>query len=228
MKPLLDVFFQPGKVFASLNDRKGAWIVPLLVNMILVTASTLLVFHFIGLETIVRQRLAQTSLSPEQMQVAMQRATAPSQIYISCAFAAIGGGASMALIALVLFAFGLMTSREPKYTAMLAMVTLAFFPYFLISIVMTSLILLATPDKSTLDVTNLIATNVAAYMNREGMAKGMYSLLSSVDLLSFLEIALLSLGFSKLTKSSYLGGLAAVLGLWILYVSCKMAISLLF
>ena len=228
MKPLLDVFFQPGKVFAGLNERKGAWIVPLLVNVVLIVTSTALVFHFIGLETIVRQRLAQTSLSPEQMQLAMQRATSPSQAYISYAGAAIGGALSMAVIALVLFAFGLMTSREPKYPAMLAMVTLAFFPYFLISVVMTALILLATPDKSSLDVTNLIATNVAAYMNRERMAKGMYSLLSSVDLLSFLEIALLSLGFSKLTKSSYFGGLAAVMGLWILYVSCKMAISVLF
>lgn len=228
MKPLLDIFFQPGKVFAGLAERKGAWIVPLLANMVLLVTTTALAIHFIGMENIARQRLEHIRLTPEQAEVAMARATAPSQVYVSYVGAALGGALTMAVIAGMLFAFGLMTSREPKYSAMLAMVTLSFFPYFLIVTIMTALILLATPDRGTLDVSNLIATNVAAYMNRDNMAPGMYSLLSSLDVLSFLEIGLLALGFSKLTRSGYFTGLAAVIGLWILYVSCRMAVSLMF
>ena len=228
MKALVDVFFQPGTLFASLGERRGAWILPLLLNMILMVGTTALVIHYIGMETIVRQRLEQTRLSPEQMQVALSRAASPSQVYISYIGAGVGGAITMAVIAGVLFAFGLMTSKEPKYASMLAMVSLAFFPYFLVTGIMTALILLATPDRASLDVGNLIATNVGAYMNKEGMAKGLYSLLTSLDVLSFLEIGLLALGFSKLTRAGYFAGLGAVMGLWILYVSSKMAISLLF
>jgi hypothetical protein len=53
----------------------------------------------------------------------------------------------------------------------------------------------------------------------------MYALLTSLDLLSFIEIGFLSFGFSKLTKSGFFGGLGAVLSLWILYVLSKMALS---
>jgi len=60
------------------------------------------------------------------------------------------------------------------------------------------------------------------------MAPGLYSLLESVDLLSFAEIALLSYGFGKLTRAGFFAGLAAVMGMWIVYVSVKMALSLLF
>ena len=112
---------------------------------------------------------------------------------------------------------------------MLAMVSLAFFPYWLVTTAMTALMAsVAAPDPSSLDVRNLIATNVASWMNRDSMPKGLYSLLSSVDVLSFAEIGLLSFGFSKLTRVNIFFGLAAVVGIWILYVSSKMAISSLF
>ena len=93
---------------------------------------------------------------------------------------------------------------------------------------MTALILMAAPNRDTLDIQNLIATNLGAYMNKDQMAKGMYSLMSSLDLLSFLEMGLMALGFSKLTRAGYFAGLGAVLALWVVYVSVKMAVSLIF
>ena len=70
-------------------------------------------------------------------------------------------------------------------------------------------------------------TNALAFVNRAGLPKGLDSLLAELDILSFLEIGLLSLGFSKLTRRSIFAGLAAVGGIWVLYVSVKMAASLL-
>jgi hypothetical protein len=227
MRSLLDIFFQPGKVFDELPARRHAWIVPLLACMVLAATITFLSLHFIGLQTILRQRLEQTNMSPEQMELAMSRAGSSPSV-LSYFGNALGTGIWMSLVAVVLFAFGLMTKREPGYPSMLAMVSLSFVPYFLITAIMAALILAATPDKSSLDATNLIATNVGAYVSREGMPKGLYSLLTSLDVLSFLEIGLLALGFSKLTKAGYFAGLAAVGSLWILYVSSKMAISVIF
>jgi hypothetical protein len=65
-------------------------------------------------------------------------------------------------------------------------------------------------------------------MNKNETSKGLYSLMTSLDILTFVEIFLLSLGFSKLTKAKFGAGLGAVLVLWILWVFAKMGMSLAF
>jgi len=226
MKALLDVFFQPGKTFTELPERRGAWIAPLLANTILLLLSTAITVNVLGMDLIMRQRLASSNMSPEQMQIAMERAASPVTTYITYAAVALGAPLAMLIISGVLFAFGMMTARSPKFDSMLAMVSLAFFPYFLVSVVMTALVMLAAPDKTALDLNNLLATNVGAFVNRLETAKGLYALYTSLDILSFLEILLLSFGFSKLTKAGFGAGLGAVGGMWILYVMSKMALSL--
>jgi hypothetical protein len=131
----------------------------------------------------------------------------------------------MLIVAGILFAFGMMTSRAPKFGAMLAMVSLAFFPYFLVTVLMTALVMIAAPDKTALDINNLLATNVAAFMNKSETSKGLYAMFTSLDLLSFIEIGLLSFGFGKLTKAGVAAGLGAVGAMWILYVAAKMAMT---
>ena len=228
MKALLEVFYQPGKLFESLPERKGAWVLPLIVNTLLFLAITWLVPHFVGRENVMRQQLESFKMPPEQMQQAIARANSPGSIYGGYAATVVLGPLIHVAIAGMLMIFGMMTSKSPKFGTMLSMVSIAFFPYWLVSTLMTGLVLMAAPDPTTLDIRNLVATNVAAYMDRNTMAKGMYSLLTSVDILSLAEIWLLSLGFSKVTRSNIFFGFAAVGGIWILYVSVKMAISLLF
>jgi hypothetical protein len=86
--------------------------------------------------------------------------------------------------------------------------------------------MIAAPDKTALDVNNVLATNVGAFVNKSETSKGLYALYTSLDGLSLIEIALLSFGFSKITKAGFGAGLGAVCGLWILYVASKMAASL--
>jgi hypothetical protein len=228
MSALLHVFYQPGELFSSLPDRRRAWIIPLVVNCILAMAIWAVEVHYMGFITIVRQQLAAIHMRPENMAIALERANTPARLYgsyIQTAFAVTLGAL---LISGVLKALSLMTGRSPRFGAMLSMVALAQFPYFLVVLLMTTLILTVAPDPGSLSVRNLIATNPAAYMDKETMSPGLYSLLESVDLLSFAEIFLLSYGFGKLTRAGFFAGLAAVLGMWIVYVSCKMALSLLF
>ncbi len=85
MKALIDVFFQPGKVFSSLPERRAAWVFPLLVNLILLLASTAVTLHVLGLELITRQRLAGSSMSPDQMQRALAQGSSPAAAYITYA-----------------------------------------------------------------------------------------------------------------------------------------------
>lgn len=226
MKALLDVFFQPGTLFSSLAERRAAWVAPLLMNVILLLISTVVTINVLGMELIMRQRLASSGMSADQMQQAMTRGTSPAAVYFTYAAVLFFSPVFMLMISGILFAFGMMTSRAPKFSSMFAMVNLAFFPYILVTVLMTTLVLIAAPDKTALDVNNILATNVAAFVNKSETSKGLYALYGSLDILSFLLLGFLAYAFSKLTKSGLAAGLGAVGGMWILYVFCKMALSL--
>lgn len=225
---IIEVFYQPGKLFASLKDRRAAWVLPLIVDILLVVAVAFATVQLIGMETIVRQRLEGTRLSPEQMDIALQRSRSPAQAYITFAGAALSTPLTLLAIAGILTIFAMVSSRQPKFSTMFSMVTLAFLPYSLVSGLMTTIVLFASPDRTTLDITNLLATNPAAFMDKATTSKGLYSLMTSLDLLSFGEIGMLSYGFSKVTKTGLGSGLFAVITIWILYVLAKVGIAMLF
>ncbi len=228
MSALLQVFYKPGELFSSLPDRRRAWLMPLLANALLGCAIFAVEVHYIGFLNIVRQQLAALHMSAENMEKALTQAAAPARLYSSCIQTAIFVVLASLLIAGILKAFSMMTSRSPGYGAVLAMVAIAQFPYYLVALLMTLLILAIAPDPTSLNIRNLIATNPAAFMDKETMSSGLYSLLESLDLLSFAEIGLLAYGFGKITRSSFFAGLGAAGGIWIVYVSIKMALSLLF
>jgi hypothetical protein len=228
MSALFEVFYQPGKLFESLPQRRHVWIAPLLLGILLIVAITAITINSIGMREIMRQRLENSSLTAEQMQQALARADSPAQAYASYFAVALGLPISLLVIAGVLTAFGMMTSKSPKFGDMFSMVVLSFVPYWLITTVMSLLILMLTSDKTSLDINNLVGTNVAAYVDRSSVSKGVYSLLSSLDILSFGLIGLLAYGFSKLTNASLFFGIAAIGSLWSFYVLLKMASSLVF
>jgi len=225
---IFEVFYQPGKLFASLEQRRAAWVAPLIVGLLLTLGTTVAAIRTIGMDTLARQRLQNMRLSPEQMQIALDRANSPAQLYITYAGVIVGGTVALLVIAGLLTLFALVGSKQPKFSTNFSMVTLAYFPYTLVVCVMSVLVLLVAPDRSVLDVNNLLATNVGAFMNKDTMSSGLYTLLSSVDILSFAEIGLLSYGFAKVNRSSISFGLFAVLSLWFVWVLIRMGISFLF
>lgn len=225
---IFEVFYQPGTLFASLETRRGAWVVPLILSLLLTLGTTVAAVRLVGMETLARQRLQSFRLSPEQMQQALDRANSPGQLYATYASAIVGGAVVLLVIAGLLTLFALVGSKQPKFSTNFSMVTLAYFPYTLVVCVMSVLVLLVAPDRSVLDINNLLATNIGAFMDKDTMSSGLYTLLSAFDILSFSEIGLLSYGFAKVNRSSFAFGLFAVMSLWILYVMIRMGISILF
>jgi hypothetical protein len=225
---IFEVFYQPGKLFSTLEQRRAAWLLPMILGALLALATVAAAIHYIGMESIVRQRVEGTRLSPEQMQIAMSRALSPAQTYITYAGTVVVGVLAYLVIAGMLTVFALMSSKEPRFSTNLSMVTLAFLPYRFIVCLMALLVLIAAPDKTSLDATNLLATNVGAFVNKETMSRGLYALLSQIDVLTFTEIGLLSYGFSKVNRTSIGFGLMAVLTLWAIYVAFVVGASVLF
>jgi hypothetical protein len=225
---IFEVFYQPGILFASLEKRRAAWLLPTILGTLLLLATTYAAVRLIGMEALARQQLQNTRLSPEQMQAALDRANSPAQIYITYGGTIIGGVLSLLVIAGLLMGFAMMGSKEPKFSTNFSMVALATFPYRLVVCLMTVLVLVATPDRSTLDITNLLATNVGAFMNKETMSRGLYTFLSQMDILTFFQIGLLSYGFAKVNRTSVSFGLFSVVSLWLVYVMIRVGLSLLF
>jgi len=224
---IFEVFYQPGKLFASLENRRAAWVIPLILGVLLLLGTTVAAVRMIGMDTIMRQQLQNTRLSPEQMQTALDRANSPGILYLTYASPVVVGTLSILLIAGLLTLFALIGSKQPKFSTNFSMVALAFFPYRVVTCLMTVLVLLVAPDRSALDISNLLATNVGAFMDKDTMSKGLYTLLGSLDILSFAEIGLLSLGFAKVNRTGISFGLFAVGSLWIIYVLIRMGLSLL-
>ena len=228
MMAVFEVFYQPGKLFASLPGRRGVWVLPLLLGMLLTLCTTYVAIQKIGLDTIVRQQIeSQRNLSPEQQQQALNNANSPIIVYIIYAGALVAGIVLPIVIAGALSIFALMGSQQPKFGTMFSMVTLAYLPYSAIAALMTILVVFVSPDTSVLDINNLLSTNVAAFMNKETTGKALYAFLGSVDILSFGEIGMLSYGFSKVTRSSFFFGVFSVGSLWAIYVVVKVGLSLL-
>ncbi len=230
MMAIFEVFYQPGKLFASLPDRRRAWVAPLILGVLLSLCTTAAVVRMIGIETIARQQIESrgSSMSPEQMQQALNNANSPAILYVTYAAAVFGALLAPLLIAALLRFFATMASRQPRFGAMFSMVTLAFLPYSTVVCLMTLLVLFTSPDRTVLDYQNLLATNIGAFVNKETTSKGLYALLSSIDILTFGEIGLMSLGFAKVTRGSFFYGLVSVGTLWFVYVVGKVGLSLLF
>jgi hypothetical protein len=225
---IIEVFYQPGQLFASLEKRRAAWVAPLILGLLLTLGTTVAAIRLIGMDTIVRQRLQSFRLSPEQMQTALERANSPSQLYITYVGAVVGGAVALLVIAGLLTLFALVGSKQPRFSTNFSMVTLAYFPYTLVVCLMTVLVLMMAPDRSLLDINNLLATNIGAFTNKDSMSSGLYTLLSAFDVLSFAEIGLLSYGFAKVNRASISFGLFAVVSLWAVYVLIRVGISFLF
>lgn len=225
----LEVFYQPGTLFASLPNRRGAWVLPLILSLLLSFFATYAVLQKIGLDTIVRQQIENRSnMTPDQKQQAMTTAeNSPAITYIAYGEVVIAVLLLPLIVAGGLAIFGMMARQQPKFGTTFSMVVLAYLPYTLITTIMSVLVLYVSPDPSTLDYQNLLATNVAAFVNKETTGKALYSLLGSIDILSFTEVGFLAYGFSKISRSSFFFGLVSVGCLWALWVVVKMGLSLL-
>jgi hypothetical protein len=225
---IFEVFYQPGKLFSSLETRRAAWVAPLILGTLAIVVTQVAVVRRIGMETIIRQQLEGTRLSPEQLQTVMTAANTPAATYRTYAAGILVGPVSLLFIAGLLTLFALVGSKQPKYGTNFSMVTLAFFPYRLVVCLMTVLVLLTAPDPTVLDSGNLLATNVGAFMDKDTMSRGLYSFLSTLDILSFVEIGLLSYGFAKVNRTGISFGLFAVLSLWFVYMMIRVGVSFLF
>lgn len=225
----LEVFYEPGKLFASLPTRRATWIVPLILSLLLSMVTTNVLLKKIGLDTIVQQQIEnRANMTPEQKQQVIDQSRNSPVITIIAYVQVLVATLLLPLVMAGLLAmFALMAPQQPKFGTTFSMVVLAFLPYGVVVAAMSLIVLMTSPDPSTLDYQNLLSTNVAAFMNKESTGKALYAFLGSVDAISAAEIGFMGYGFSKITRSSYFYGVFSVGCIWAIGVLVKVGLSLL-
>jgi hypothetical protein len=231
MSALLDVFFSPGKAFDQVRER-SLWIPAVVAVMLISIATFAVVANLVGMETLVRKQLETSSraasLTAEQKDAAISQASSPVRLYLGYGAAAIGSVVTLLLIAGISLGAVAAAGGKVKYAQALGAVSYSAVPFSLLSLVMTTAVILATPDRENLNFNNLIATNVGAFLNPESTGKAIYSIASSLDVISFAHIALLGYALSKVSRLSFSTCVLLVAGMWTLYVLAKAGVSTVF
>jgi hypothetical protein len=222
------IFFEPGKTYADIAARP-TFLLPLLLMIVAGLASSYTISQKIGWERIFRHQ-AETSSRMQQMPADQREAAINMQIKIGSVGAYVGPVIAVPLVSLIEAALFLgivagIMSAPVRFKQVFAVVCWTGVIYLVTVVLTIVVIFVKNPDDFNMQ--NPLAFNPAAFMDADTSSKFLYSLASSIDLLSFWSIFLLATGLKAAAgkKLSFGGALFAVLLPWGVYVLGKSALA---
>lgn len=230
---LLTVFYAPEKLFAEVGKTKG-WLLPFVAAVLLVAVMTGLTVNMIDMGAVTRTQIESNSflasrMTQAQIDQAVANADTPAAKIRSIIFGTVGAAIVTLILAGILFGLAQITDAGAGFKNVLAVVAYSGFAYGLVSGLGGIIALKMMGDTSGVDVYNLIKLNPTLFMDKTTASKMLYSLASSLDLLSFWRIFLLGLGLSKISLKMTLGkGLMIAIIPWVVYVLGKMGLAAIF
>jgi hypothetical protein len=231
MRELVQVFYEPGKVFDAVRER-GQW-APAFIAVLVVGAFLYLgMVQMIGAGNLARKAFEGNSrlaalVPAAAVEKAAQEADRPARKAFGLISAGIGQAVSLLFIAGLLTGLVSILDKKVRFTRMLGIVSYAWFPVSVIGGALILITILFSSDRASLDPQNLVATNVSLFMSDE-TSKALRTFLGSFDLLSFARIGFLSLGVSKVAQIPLRQALGVVVGLWALWICVRVGLSLVF
>ncbi|MGE5567880.1 MAG: YIP1 family protein [Rhodospirillales bacterium] len=230
---LFQVFYAPEELFAGVG-KTASWRLPfiayILVTLVITFANTSLVDQGSVLRAQLEPspRIAE-QLGQERIDQMAREANAPAARIRTCIIAPISSAVVALIVAGVFFGLAQITSAGTTYKKILGVTAYSLFAYGLVAGAGGLIVLLIMGDPSGAEMTNLIKLNPTLFMDRASTSKALYSIASSLDLLSFWMIFLLGLGISKVSAGmSLTKGLIIVIIPWIVYVLGKAGVATLF
>jgi hypothetical protein len=221
---LQGIFFQPKETFQEIA-KKPTWLIAAILLVVIGAVGAIWVMETIGLDNIMAQELRARGqeLSEEQLQMV----NSPAAKAVRYAFVIIMNPVMLLVTAGVLMALFMIAGSEAKFSRIFSVVVHSFLAYTVVSMVITVVIVAVAPDPTELDIQNLVASNLGVLVSRTE-APVLFALLSSIDLLSFYCIFLLSLGMSIVGRKSLATSAALVVIPWGLWVLVKMGMATVF
>ncbi|MGH9406079.1 MAG: YIP1 family protein [Terriglobia bacterium] len=224
------VFTEPVKTFADIAQKPGFW-APLIALIVVTFAGSEFLVHKVGMEQIVRRQIEMSgrasTMSAQQLQSAVTEGAKIGGI-----FASVGPIVGVPIVLIILAAFGLLIMKvvfglSPNFKTAFSVTAHAYLPMLLGGIL--SLVVIGFGDPANMNPQNLIPTNIGFFLSQQSTSKALYSLATSVDVLSFWVLALLGIGFAatSLRKARPRTVFFCFLALWVIWVLIKTGFALI-
>lgn len=232
LSPFVQIFFSPSDAFVLSGKRP--WLLPLIAACLVALVMNVVLVTGIGMETLMRNQLESRPelaerLGQDKIDQMVHDAGSPARKWIGFASAFFVTAIVLAIIAGIYLGALLATGAETTYGAVLAACALCWFAYLTVQTIATGVFVASVKDYSGVDMQNVIALNPTLFVTRATTSKFVYSLLSSLDLISFWVIALMGIGFAKVSRNvSITKGIVTVVVVWAVYVVGKSGFAMLF
>lgn len=232
MSGLFEIFFSPGKVFERVRET-GMFLPAFLAVMFIAAAGYAVLVNLVGMETIVRKQIesnprAVQQLGPDGVERAVAQSMTPARTAIGYVAVFIGVAVTLLIVAGLSLAGLSITGSSVGFKRTLGAVSYAWLPFSVLNLAMSALIISLAPDKTALDMRNLTATNIGAFLDPLTTNKALMSIASSLDIISFAQITFIGYGLSVVSKSSFFKCTMIVVAMWAVYVLGKTGLAMLF
>lgn len=234
MERVTNVFFAPSKTFTDIR-RSALWVVPWLVMAVFSLAFTTTVANKIGFDKVSQNqmrmapasRVAQIEALPPEQRAAAERRSVTVTKFISYGFS-VASLIWLAIVALVLwgtFSFGL--GAEVGYGQSLAIVVYASLPG-IVKALLGIVVIMAGMDPDLFMIQNAVGTNPGYFMNFADTPRFLYSIATSLDVITIWTLVLTGIGFSCISKLKRGTAIGVVLGWYVVFTLCGAALGAAF
>jgi hypothetical protein len=224
MQRVTDTFTAPSKTFEDIKRGNKSWWMPFviiaIVGYILFAAVTLK----IGMPTVVDNQIRLDPKAQERMANATpeQRATgAKISLYVTqgvfiggpVLLLVLGAVISLGIWATINFAF----AGKATYGSIFAVWMYASLPT-IVKTLLGVIVIFAGAAPESFNIKNFAPTNIGAFLNPVETNKALYSLASSLDIVTIWSLAVLAIGVAIVAGVKRTSGYIAVFGWWALIV----------
>ncbi|MEO8000830.1 MAG: YIP1 family protein [Arenimonas sp.] len=217
MSHLINIFLEPGKVFAELKE-KPTFIVPLMVVMVATIAMTFLYFMKVDSSWFIDHTLLASGKEMSASEMAQAKSFMPGAKmmgYISIITIPIGTAFIVALLALYYLLAGKIAGSTVGFKHALSLTCWSSMPTLLGAIVVLVGVIMMSPQTS---IESLGLTHLDPLLLQLPIDSPWKKLATSFDLLSFWNIFLVALGWKIWGKTSWVEGIiVAIIPIVIIY-----------
>ena len=202
MSHLINIFLEPGEVFAELKEKPTFWL-PLLLTVVLTMVMTVAYFSRVDSDWFIDHSLSASGNEMSAKEIADAKKVMPSakvQGYIGAPIAAIGISLFMSLIALYYMLAGKITGVAMSFRQGLSLTAWSGVPGLLGMIVALVGVLTMTPQTP---LESLMLTNVDPLLVQLPIDHAWSSFVKSLNLLTLWTIFLAALGWRVWGKTSW-------------------------
>jgi hypothetical protein len=219
-----DTFVAPQKTFDDIKRGNRSWWLPLIIAALFTYILFGTIVQKVGIQQVVENQIRMSPKAQEQMaQAPPERREMSNKISVWITEGAFIGGPVIGLIAaavvsLVLwgtinFAFG----GKANFGSIFAVNYYAWLPS-IVKVLLGVAVMCSGMAPESFNVKNYAPTNLGAFMDPMDTNKALYSLATSLDIVTVWTLVLLSIGVATVAGVKRSSGYIAVFGWWVIIV----------